>query len=154
MPRIACIGECMLELRHKTETDLTLAWGGDTFNTAVYLARLLRRRDARIAYVTALGDDLYSDAMLAGWAEEGIDTGMVARLPGLTVAQLDDAAELLWTEHRSDPSAAARRELEDYYSAPVGGGDPAELFLTECARLMRLRDEARKGLLGQGGGAL
>jgi hypothetical protein len=82
------------------------------------------------------------------------DSGMVARLPGLTVDQLGDAAEVLWAQHRDDPAAAARRELEEYYAAPVGAGDPAERFVTECARLMRLRDEARKGLLEQGGGAL
>jgi hypothetical protein len=82
------------------------------------------------------------------------DSGMVSRLPRLKVEQLDDAAELLWTEHREDSAASARRELTDYYFAPVGTADPAERFLTECARLMALRDEARKGLLDQGGGAL
>jgi hypothetical protein len=82
------------------------------------------------------------------------DSGMVARLPRLTVDQLDGAAELLWIEHRQDTAAAARRELTDYYSAPIGTAEPAERFLAECGRLMRLRDEARKGLLDQGGGAL
>jgi len=36
----------------------------------------------RVDYVTVLGDDPYSDAMLAFWHAEGISTEHVARLPG------------------------------------------------------------------------
>lgn len=115
MPKIACMGECMLELRHKTETDLTLAWGGDTLNTALYLARLLRRREGHVAYVTALGDDPYSDTMLAGWAAEGIDTALVTRLPGrlpgLYAIRTDSAGERRFFYWRS--AAAAREMLRD-----------------------------------------
>ena len=52
-------------------------YGGDTLNTAVYLARL----GAEVDYVTALGDDPLSDEMLAGWAAEGVGTsgGAAAR---------------------------------------------------------------------------
>ena len=57
-------------------------YGGDTLNFAVYLARLTRSRDVRVDYVTALGDDPYSDAMLAMWQGEGIGCELVARLPG------------------------------------------------------------------------
>ena len=71
--RVASIGECMMELRHRGPTDLDLAFGGDTLNTAVYLARLGVGTD----YVTALGDDPYSEAMLAMWTGEGIGTGLV-----------------------------------------------------------------------------
>ena len=37
--RIACIGECMLELSGTAHDRMTLSYGGDTLNTAVYLAR-------------------------------------------------------------------------------------------------------------------
>ena len=40
MTRIACIGECMVELREEADGRLSRAYGGDTLNTAVYLARL------------------------------------------------------------------------------------------------------------------
>ena len=53
-------------------------WGGDTLNTAVYLARL----GLSVDYVTALGDDAWSGEMLASWAAEGVGTGLVQRLPG------------------------------------------------------------------------
>ena len=52
--RIACVGECMIELREASDGGLTRGYGGDTLNTAVYLARL----GAVVDYVTALGDDL------------------------------------------------------------------------------------------------
>ena len=56
-------------------------FGGDTLNTAVYLRRLLPA-DWQVSYVTALGDDSFSDAMCRSWKEEGIDLSLVQRLPG------------------------------------------------------------------------
>lgn len=80
-PRIALIGECMIELQHRADGSLHQSFGGDTLNTAVYLARELGA-GATVDYVTALGDDSFSDAMCRSWAEEGIGLGMVQRLPG------------------------------------------------------------------------
>lgn len=76
--RIACIGECMLELSEAAGGGLTRAYGGDTLNTAVYLARL----GATVDYCTVLGDDPFSEEMLAGWRAEGVGTELVLRLPG------------------------------------------------------------------------
>ena len=45
-----------------------LAFGGDTFNTAVYLARA----GIPAAYASAMGDDPYSDRLLALAAAEGV----------------------------------------------------------------------------------
>ncbi|MCK5444907.1 MAG: sugar kinase, partial [Rhodospirillaceae bacterium] len=56
----------------------TLNFGGDTLNTAVYLARL----GQSVSYVTVLSDDPFSDTMIDAWAREGIDTTMTTRLPG------------------------------------------------------------------------
>ena len=60
--RGACIGACMVELRERPDGCLPRGYGGDTLNTALYLARLGVAVDA----VTAIGDDPWSDAMLAG----------------------------------------------------------------------------------------
>ncbi|NKB59629.1 MAG: sugar kinase [Alphaproteobacteria bacterium] len=93
MARVACIGECMLELSGADNRAMTLSYGGDTLNTAVYLARL----GVQVDYVTALGDDPYSDWMIAQWREEGVGTEMVARVanrvPGLYAIKTDDAGE-------------------------------------------------------------
>ena len=51
MTRIACIGECMVELSEHPDGTLTRGFGGDTLNTALYLARL----GVPVDYVTALG---------------------------------------------------------------------------------------------------
>jgi 2-dehydro-3-deoxygluconokinase len=112
MPKVASIGECMIELRHRGATDLELAYGGDTLNFAVYLARLTRGRDVAVDYVTALGEDPYSDAMLAMWQAESIGCDLVARLPGrlpgLYTIRTDQQGERTFTYWRS---ASAARDL-------------------------------------------
>ncbi|NVZ95863.1 sugar kinase [Pseudomonas sp. D6002] len=80
-PRIALIGECMIELQHRADGSLQQSFGGDTLNAAVYLRRELGE-PSTVDYVTALGDDSFSDAMCKHWAEEGLGLGMVQRLPG------------------------------------------------------------------------
>ena len=80
-PRIALIGECMIELQQRADGSLQQSFGGDTLNTAVYLSRAMGDQ-AQVDYVTALGDDSFSDAMCQIWASEGIGLGLVQRLPG------------------------------------------------------------------------
>lgn len=115
MTRVATIGECMIELRHTDGETLKLGFGGDTLNTAIYLARLGREAGLRVDYVTALGDDAYSDGMLAAWAEEGVGTDLVARLPGrlpgLYIIRTDERGERSFTYFRS--AAAARDMLRE-----------------------------------------
>ncbi len=109
--RVACIGECMVELREQPDGQLRRGFGGDTLNTAVYLARL----GVPVDYVTALGDDAWSGEMLARWQEEGIGTRLVhrlpGRLPGLYIIQTDPQGErrfLYWRD------SAAARHLFDH----------------------------------------
>ena len=40
--RIACVGEVMVELRARPDGTAHIGVAGDTYNTAVYLARALR----------------------------------------------------------------------------------------------------------------
>lgn len=78
----AALGECMLELSEPSDrtdaTQLQMGFGGDTLNTALYVARL----GVPSSYVTALGDDYRSDWMLRQWQHEGINTDLVVRFPG------------------------------------------------------------------------
>ena len=46
-----------------------LGFGGDTLNTAVYLARELAGAGT-VDYVTALGDDPFSAEMITDWAAD------------------------------------------------------------------------------------
>jgi 2-dehydro-3-deoxygluconokinase len=114
MKRIACIGECMIELFEDAGSGpgaMRRTYGGDTLNSAVYLARELADGQARVHYVTVLGDDPYSAEMLDGWAAEGIDASLTERLPGalpgLYMIRVDQRGErefLYWRDR-----AAARR---------------------------------------------
>ncbi len=70
-PRIALIGECMIELQQHADGSLHQSFGGDTLNTAFYLSRELGGR-ASVDYVTALGDDSFSDSMCRIWREEAL----------------------------------------------------------------------------------
>lgn len=81
VPRIALFGECMIELRGTAFGAMTQGYGGDTLNTAVYLARCGGAR-VDVSYATALGDDPLSTGMMSRWAEQGIGLSLVRRLPG------------------------------------------------------------------------
>ena len=110
MTRVACIGECMIELKQAERGLFSRGYGGDTLNTAVYLARVGVATD----YITALGDDSLSDEMIAGWAAEGVGTDRVLRLPGklpgLYMIQTDDSGERRFFHWRD--SAAARSLMD------------------------------------------
>ena len=114
MTRVACIGECMIELKQARGGGLySRGFGGDTLNTAVYLARL----GVAVDYITALGDDPLSDEMVAGWRPEGVGTAKVARLagklPGIYLIATDDQGRapllpLARDRGRPKPAGSAR----------------------------------------------
>jgi len=100
----------MIELREMADGHFARGYGGDTLNTAVYLARL----GVDVDYVTALGDDPWSDEMIAGWGAEGVGTRKVGRiagrLPGLYIVQTDARGERRFSYWRD---SAPARELFD-----------------------------------------
>ena len=79
-PRVALLGECMLELSPVADRpgQYQLGVAGDTFNTATGLARL----GLPVSYLTGLGDDHHSDDIAGKAADAGIDMTSVERLPG------------------------------------------------------------------------
>ena len=116
MTRVLALGECMIELRERPDGLLSRGFGGDTLNTALYLARL----GVTVDYVTALGDDPHSEAMLRAWEGEGVGTSLVARVPGavpgLYLIQTDDKGERRFSYWRD---AAPVRRLFDLPEAPA-----------------------------------
>jgi 2-dehydro-3-deoxygluconokinase len=121
MTRVASIGECMIELRQaqggpQTGTQGGLysrGYGGDTLNTAVYLARL----GVDVDYITALGDDALSDEMIASWKAEGVGTKRVSRLagklPGLYLIQTDEKGERKFFHWRENSAARKLMHLPE-----------------------------------------
>ncbi len=116
--RVVSFGECMLELQGTAFGAMQQTYGGDTLNTAVYMARLGSRRGLKVDYATALGDDPLSAGMLQRWRAEGIGTGLVrqlpGRLPGLYLIEVDGNGERRFSYWRDQAAARA------YFDAPDG----------------------------------
>ena len=119
--KVACIGECMVELSERPDGSLARGFGGDTLNTALYLARL----GVAVDYVTALGDDVWSTEMAAAWGREGIGLDRIrhlpGRMPGLYIIRTDAAGERSF--HYWRDQAAAR----DLFAEPGAAGTRAAL---------------------------
>ena len=106
--RVIAVGEAIVELVRGGDGRFGIGCAGDTFNVAVYLARA----GINAGFATALGDDPYSEAILALAAAEGVACDLVLRtrerLPGLALVDTDAAG----TRHRHDwRTEAPAREL-------------------------------------------
>lgn len=103
---VALLGECMLELQGQAFGAMQQSFGGDTLNTAVYLARAGAAQGLRVSYATGLGTDALSEGLLQRWAQEGLALDLVrrvpGRMPGLYQIQVDEHGERTfwyWREH-------------------------------------------------------
>ncbi|HEY1397633.1 sugar kinase [Roseateles sp.] len=113
---MAVIGECMLELKGEAFGAMTLGYGGDTFNTAVYLRRCGAAAGLEVAYATAVGEDGLSNGLLDRWREQGVDTRLVRRLagcmPGLYMIEVDGRGERSFHYWRDTAAAKAYFDVE------------------------------------------
>ena len=116
--RVVSFGECMLELQGQAFGTMRQTYGGDTLNTAVYLARCGARHGLRVDYATALGDDALSTGLLQRWQAEGLETRLVrrlpGRLPGLYLIEVDERGERRFSYWRDQAAARA------YFDVPTG----------------------------------
>ncbi len=161
MTRLISIGECMLELAGALSAAPKLGFGGDTLNTAIYAARS-GDEALDVFYCTALGDDPFSDRMLAGWDDEGVRTDLVrrlaGRLPGFYAIETDAAGErhfyywrlqaavreLLLPEAEGDALLERLGQADMVY---LSGITLAVLDATQRARLLAaLQDHREAGL--------
>ncbi|WP_081871619.1 sugar kinase [Parvularcula oceani] len=94
-------GEAMIELSGVEAASCRLGVAGDTFNTAVYLAR----NGAATSYMTCLGDEAFSDRISEALRAEGLAGRYVLRrkggVPGLYAVTLDEHGERAFTYWRS-----------------------------------------------------
>lgn len=123
------IGECMLELSTAGH-GWRLSCGGDTFNTAVHLARW----GWGSRFLTALGSDPFSRRMLDQWVDEGLDTSLVlthpSRLPGLYAIETDGAGERRFHYWRGESAARAMLDIPGAEAALAGARDAGLLHLS------------------------
>lgn len=145
---IAALGECMLELQGPAFGNLRQTFGGDTLNTAVYLARC-GSADLRVHYATALGDDSLSAGMLERWQAEGVLTGLVQRLPGrvpgLYLIELDEGGERRFHYWRGQ--AAARAYFDAATTALEDQADALDALYLSGISLAILPDAGRERVL-------
>jgi 2-dehydro-3-deoxygluconokinase len=81
MKRFVSVGECMIEMSGGEDGNYRLGYAGDTLNTAWY-ARARLPADWAVDYVTALGDDLYSQQMVDFFDANGIGTSHIIKIDG------------------------------------------------------------------------
>jgi 2-dehydro-3-deoxygluconokinase len=119
-PRVVCVGEVMVEMARGHDGRFGQACGGDTFNTAVYLARA----GIAVGYASALGDDRYSNDILAMAGAEGVATDLVLRvpdrLPGLYLIETDAAGERSFQYWRENSPARDLFELAEWSRVAEG----------------------------------
>ncbi|MDX8433981.1 sugar kinase [Mesorhizobium abyssinicae] len=109
---VASIGECMLELSGQAGPNWRMGFAGDTFNMLWALHALSGERPA--TYVSAFGDDPFSQGQIAFLAENGIGIGQSPVIPGARpglYAITLTGAERAFTYWRAD--AAARQLASD-----------------------------------------
>jgi len=82
--KIALVGECMFENRADCAPveKNKIYFGGDTVNTAVYLSRLLKGRDAEVYYITRIGDSPRDDGLINALADEAINCSLTEQVKG------------------------------------------------------------------------
>jgi 2-dehydro-3-deoxygluconokinase len=118
--RAVCVGEVLIEMARGADGRFSLSCGGDTFNTAVYLARA----GLDVAFATALGDDSHSDSILALAAAEGIAPDLIlrvaGRLPGLALIENGPAGERSFRYWRDGAPARELFELPDWAQVAEG----------------------------------
>lgn len=145
----------MIELSQDADNRLLQSYGGDTLNTAVYLARL----GVDVDYVTAIGDDPFSDEMLKGWASENVGIERVVRvpgkLPGLYAIRTSEAGErsfYYWRENSAARQLLDLPETDGLLSSLAGydvvylSGVTLSLYGADGRqRLIEVLKSARKG---------
>jgi 2-dehydro-3-deoxygluconokinase len=113
-PRVICVGEVLIELTRGADGMFAPSCGGDAFNAAIYLARA----GLDVGFATAIGNDPYSDSIVALASAEQVSSVLIlrvpGRLPGLCLIERNQAGERvmsLW-----DDGAPARElfELPDW----------------------------------------
>ena len=106
----------MLELNGTAFGDMQQSYGGDTFNTAVYLARC-GGGVIKPWYATALGNDALSLELERRWAQDGLALDLIRhipdRMPGLYQIQVDAHGERRFSFWRDNSAAKSYFEVTE-----------------------------------------
>ena len=114
-------GECMVELSGNissldtSETKMQVNFGGDTYNSAVYFARLCAKSYVTY-YFTAVGCDKFSEMMVKRFSNENLNVSLIKKIkdkyPGLYSIHNDVKGNRSFSYWRSQ--SAAKLMLNDF----------------------------------------
>lgn len=111
---VICVGEATVEFNRGKDGRFGLSCGGDAFNTAVYLAR----SGAKVSFATAVGDDPFSEGLVALASAEGIARDLMLRVPGrlpaVTAIDVAPSGERRFFHWREGSPARDLFELSDW----------------------------------------
>jgi len=120
-----------------TEAHYQQSFAGDTYNTAVYLARL----GVPVAYLTQLGDDSFSKQIIASMEAENVDASNISlcagRKPGLYLIENDETGERKFSYWRDSSPA---REL---FAQPHSLSDATTFYFSGITLAICRRDVAK-----------
>ena len=146
--KVVAIGECMLEIQANGFGPAVLSYGGDTFNTAVYLRRCSTPSVIQVGYATGLGDDPLSQKLIHEWTAMGLDLNqtrkIAGKLPGMYLIETDDCGERrfhFWREN-----SAARSYFDIELSPIEAEADQIDCFYFSGISLAILNESARQRL--------
>lgn len=146
-PLFVSAGECMVEMSPDEGDFYRLGYAGDSFNTA-WTARQFLPETYAVRYLTAVGRDRTSDAMVSFIEGAGIDASHIIRYPdrtvGLYMVHLD-RGERSFSYWRKD-SAATR--LADQRRVLDAAFEKASLIFVSGITLAILGEAARATLFG------
>ncbi|MFZ7158506.1 sugar kinase [Avibacterium gallinarum] len=152
MKKIAIIGECMIELNGEPFGNMWQTYGGDTLNTATYLARVSNPQDIDVHYITAMGADKLSQQMIQHWQQDHINTDNVLIVPhrqaGLYLIQLDKFGERTFLYWRSESAARYLLQHPDYSQVQQQLSEMDMIYLSGIS-LAILPDADRYALIAQ-----
>lgn len=145
--RVLSIGEPLIEFTSRRDAPSTFdrRAGGDTLNTAIYLARLMG--PGRVGYLSCLGDDPHSQWLRAQIAGEGVDTRFLLERPGarpgLSFVATDAAGERSFAYWRD------QSPFRDMFGDGAGldALDHADTLFLSAVALAVLRPAGRAALL-------
>jgi len=128
MKRFVSVGECMIEMSGGDDAQYRLGYAGDTLNTAWYARAMLPEAEWQVDYVTALGDDLYSQQMAQFFADNGIGTDHIRKVdgkrPGLYLIHQAEG-DRHFTYWRGKSAAKLMADIPDFLVGALAGADIA-----------------------------
>ncbi|WP_417815745.1 sugar kinase [Thalassospira alkalitolerans] len=147
MQRFVAIGECMIEMSGGALDHWKMGIAGDTLNTAWHFRNVSSLDEWQVRYVTALGDDRYSDRIVKFIADASIDHDAIQRLPdkrpGLYLIDQEkgDRVFTYWREN------SAARQMADNIDELSSGLCDADVIYLSGITLAILAPDRRAALI-------